>query len=84
MHYKDGLCPFKHIFGAENTGIHSIRLLNIAIIDVIGTIIGSIIISYIFKVNVYKTLIIAFVSSIIIHKLFCVQTTLTKFVFGTV
>ena len=47
-------CPFnkfKYIFGKEGEGVHSYRLFDIAIIDVIMTVIGAIIISYFFKYN---------------------------------
>jgi hypothetical protein len=39
------MCIFKeyrYIFGKEGEGVHSYRLLNIAIVDVVSTIIGAI------------------------------------------
>ena len=35
------MCYYKNIFGAPGTGIHSYRILNIAIFDVLFTIIGA-------------------------------------------
>ncbi len=54
-------CPFKqykNIFGKEGEGAHSIRFLNLAIVDVIFTIIGALIISYFIKVNFFIVFII--------------------------
>jgi len=31
----DTLCKYKNMFGAPNTGIHSYRICNIAIVDVL-------------------------------------------------
>lgn len=80
-------CPFKkfkYIFGKENEGIHSYRLFNLAIADVIMTIIGAFLISYFFKYNFIIILIILFVIGIILHRLFCVNTTINKLIFGIV
>ena len=37
------LCKYKNIFGEPNTGIHSVRIFNIAIFDVISTIIVGVV-----------------------------------------
>lgn len=72
---------YKNIFGKPNTGIHSIRIFNIAIIDVLGTIIASYFISKKFNINFTKTLLWTFIFGIILHKLFCVDTTVSKLIF---
>jgi len=81
------ICPFrefKEIFGKPNEGVHSYRFLNLAIVDVIGTIIIAFIIAKIFNLNALLTIIIAFILGIILHRLFCVNTTINKFFFGEV
>ena len=75
------LCKYKNIFGRPKEGVHSYRLFNIAIVDVVLTIIFSMIISYIFKTNIWITLIILFLLGIILHKIFCVRTTIDKLLF---
>ncbi len=83
----DTNCPckkFKYIFGKENEGIHSYRLFNLAIADIIMTIIGAFLISYFFKYNFLIILIILFIIGIILHRLFCVNTTVNKLIFGIV
>jgi hypothetical protein len=81
------LCPFKaysEIFGKPNQGVHSYRILDLAIADIIMTIIGAIIISLIFKINFFLTLIFLFLLGIVLHRLFCVNTTINKMIFGIV
>jgi hypothetical protein len=80
-------CPFRQfsdLFGKPNTGAHSYRVLGIAIIDVILTVIGAIIISVIFNENFFIILFLLFILGILIHRLFCVNTTVNKFIFGIV
>lgn len=74
-------CSLKNIFGKEGEGIHSYRLFNIAIVDLLGTIAISMWLSYIFKYSFYHILFLLLISSLILHKLFCVNTTFTKMVF---
>jgi uncharacterized membrane protein len=77
-----GLCKYKDIFGIPKTGAHKYRLFNIAVVDVIATIIVGLIISYIFHLNIWLILIILFLLGIIIHRLFCVKTTVDITLFG--
>lgn len=77
-------CPFakySDIFGKPKTGFHSFRILDIAVNDVIGTILVSGLISYIFDFNFLIVLILLFILGIIMHRLFCVNTTINKFIF---
>jgi fatty acid desaturase len=76
------LCKYKDALGKPKTGIHSYRIFNIAIADVIMTIIASLIISYFFKFNFWITLIILFLLGIILHRIFCVKTTVDKILFS--
>jgi len=80
-------CPFRkysEIFGKVNEGVHSYRIFNIAIMDVIATIIGGIIISIIFKINFGLILIFLFLLGIVLHRFFCVNTTINKMIFGII
>ena len=81
---RPSLCKYKNIFGREKQGVHSIRIANIAIVDVISTIIGGIAIGYFFKLNILYTCIVLFILAIILHRLFCVNTTINKLLFGIV
>jgi uncharacterized membrane protein YcaP (DUF421 family) len=80
-------CPFKKysdIFGKPNIGFHSYRIFDIAIYDVLGTIIISGLISYWFNFNFFLILFILLLLGIILHRLFCVDTTINKLIFGKV
>ena len=76
------LCKYKNALGVPGKGIHSYRLGGIAIADVIMTIIGAFIISLISGWKFIYTLLGLFILGIIIHKLFCVNTTIDKMLFG--
>lgn len=78
------LCKYKHVFGKEKEGVHSIRVFNIAVMDVIFTILAGMGLSAIFHWNLLYTLITLFVVAIIFHRLFCVNTTVNKLIFGDV
>ena len=78
------LCIFKNILGKPGKGIHSLRIFNIAIIDVIMTIIGAFFISYIFNTSFTGTCIVLFILGIIFHRMFCVRTTIDKLLFPRV
>ena len=76
------LCPYKNLLGIPGKGIHSYRIFNIAIADVIMTIIGAYLISRGFNLNFGLVLLILFLLGIVLHRLFCVKTTIDKLIFG--
>jgi len=76
------LCEYKDMLGKVGEGVHSIRIFNIAIVDVLLTIIGAYII-HLFAPSYYfsSILLILFVTGIALHWLFCVRTTVDKLLF---
>jgi len=78
------LCKYKDIFGKVGEGLHSYRLFNIAVVDVISTIF----VAYLLKIYIFpqrsflKLTIILFLLGIILHRIFCVKTTLDKMIFS--
>lgn len=76
------LCKYKDILGKPKKGIHSYRLFNIAVADVALTLIVSKLISVYTKIPVYKTFIVLFLLGILLHRLFCVRTTIDKLLFN--
>ena len=75
------LCKYKNSLGEPNKGIHSYRLFDVAIVDVIMTIFGSYLISRFFNISFVYTMIFLFGLGIVLHKLFCVRTTIDKILF---
>lgn len=73
-------CRYKNLFGVPKQGVHSIRIWDIAVMDVLQTILGAFLISYFTGVNVWLTLLTLFILGIFLHKLFCVETTVGKWV----
>lgn len=78
------VCKYKNVLGEPQKGIHSYRLFGVAIMDVIFTIIGAYLFSIFFGVSFLYTLLFLFVLGIILHRLFCVRTTIDKLLFPTV
>ena len=76
------LCKYANMFGLPNSGAHSYRIFNIAIVDVIFTLIGGYIISKFFGYKIKDTIIILFLIGIIMHRIFCVDTTINRLIFG--
>ena len=77
------LCKYKDIFGKVGKGVHSFRICNIAVVDVVLTMLLAYCIhlmlpNYSFSV----ILLLLFLLSIIVHRLFCVRTTIDKLLFG--
>lgn len=75
-------CKYKDIFGEPGQGIHSYRFLNIAIVDVLLTILLGYYIAYYTKTPVWIILILLFIMGILLHRLFCVRTTVDKLLFS--
>jgi len=82
------LCKYKNSLGEPGTGAHSIRIFNIAIVDVILTILGGILIQTIllqwFHIYIELTIVLVslFILGILLHRLFCVRTTIDKLLFN--
>jgi hypothetical protein len=77
------LCKYKNMLGEPHKGIHSHRLFGLAIVDVIMTILAAALISYFRKQSFATTLLCLFVLGIILHRIFCVRTTIDKLLFHT-
>jgi|UniRef100_A0A6C0CK86 hypothetical protein len=76
------LCQYKNIFGKPNTGVHKYRIFNIAIVDVILTMIFAYLIYLALpKYNYFCILFFLFLLGIFFHRLFCVRTTIDKLLF---
>ena len=76
------LCKYKDSLGKPRKGIHKYRIFNIAIVDVLLTLLLAGVISYLFHSNFFIVLIIVFLIGILLHYLFCVKTTIHIFLFG--
>ena len=75
------LCKYKDALGVPEKGVHSYRIGGFAIVDIVLTFIGAYILSLIFKQNYWFTLVAFFLLGIVLHRIFCVKTTLDKLLF---
>jgi len=75
------LSQYKNLLGEPHKGIHSQRFLGVAIMDVIQSIIGAFVISYVIKQSFWLVLLIIFLLGITLHRIFSVRTTVDKLLF---
>ena len=77
------LCKYKDLLGKPNEGVHN-HVFGVAIVDLLLTIIVCIILWKWKGWNFWLVLGIALLSGIVLHRIFCVNTTLNKLIFGKV
>ena len=78
-----GLCHYKNLLGKPDTGIHSFRIANIAVFDVLITLLFAYILCLLFpNIPKYIFFIGIFILGIIVHRIFCVKTTINKLLFS--
>ncbi len=76
-------CEYKDIFGKPGEGIHSFRIFDISVFDVLVVIfLAYIVQSFVPSVSFIFILIVLFIIGIIVHRLFCVHTTIDKLLFN--
>ena len=80
------LTKYKNIFGEPGKGAHRYRLFNVAIVDVIATIvlvyfIFSILRWFNIHVNFWILLCLVFILGVVLHRAFGVRTTVDKTLF---
>ena len=78
------LCKYKNALGVPGKGLNSYRMFNIPIFDVLFTILGARILQIVIfpEYHYLNILGLLFFTGIILHKMFCVQTPIQKFLFG--
>jgi hypothetical protein len=81
-------CKYKNILGEPNKGIHSLRIgkgvigdNGVAVFDIFLTIVLSWIFSKIFNLSFLMGLFLSILLGIILHRVFCVRTTIDKILF---
>jgi uncharacterized membrane protein len=76
------LCKYKDVFGRPREGAHAYRIFNVAVVDVITTVVVAFLIARAFGFVFWKSLVVLFLIGIISHRMFCVRTTVDRWVFG--
>lgn len=79
------LCKYKNLFGEVGKGVHSYKIFHISIIDVLLTILAAFVIHlFMPKYHFVYILLFLFLLGIILHRIFCVRTTIDKLLFPNV
>ena len=75
-------CEYRDVLGKVGEGVHSVRVANVAILDVAGTFALALLVSWGFGISYWIALALTFLLGILLHRLFCVPTTLDNLLFG--
>jgi hypothetical protein len=76
------LCKYSEVFGKPGCGAHSYRVFDIAIVDLGFTALGAYgIYRYHQKYHYVVYLVSLIIIGIVMHRIFCVKTTLNKIIF---
>jgi uncharacterized membrane protein YcaP (DUF421 family) len=77
-------CKYKDALGKPKEGVHKYRIMNISIFDVLATILLAKTIQYYIvpDKSIWLILILCFILGIILHRIFCVKTTIDRLLFG--
>jgi hypothetical protein len=71
-------CKYKDIFGKPGKGVHSVRVFDVAVVDLGLTILAGYYLAKYFRWDVYWTILGLLVIGEISHAIFCVETTFLK------
>ena len=78
------LCKHKDVLGKPGEGAHQYRIFNIAIVDTLLTVLLAFVIAYFSGITLKYVIPGTFILGIILHRLFCVRTTVDKLFFPIV
>ena len=67
-------CPYANYLGVPGQGVHSTRILGMALNDWLATIILAILISFMFNVNFIYSLVGLFILGEVLHYVYGVKT----------
>lgn len=78
---KNCCCPFRahrNFFGAPGTGVHSIRLLDVALVDYVLTLLAAFITSWATSFPLVLSTLVWFTLGLVLHTLFGVDTSTVR------
>lgn len=76
-------CKYKDSLGKPGEGLHSYRVFNLSVLDILFTFLLAKFVQYYImeETEFIIVLIYCFIVGIIIHRIFCVRTTIDKLLF---
>lgn len=79
------LCNYSNVFGKPGTGLHSYRVFDLAVVDILLTVVLAAVITSVLPkksvLNFLIVLVLCFSLGIFLHRIFCVRTTVDKLLF---
>jgi len=81
MNLDLNLCKYRDILGRPKEGVHSRRILDIAVVDVVLTLVVAALITWYSQIPLWQTSLALFAAGIVLHRAFCVRTTVDKLLF---
>lgn len=72
------MADLANIFGAPGTGVHSLRFLNIAVVDTVATVVAAYGLAHYFQWSFWLILFILFVVGELLHVVVGVKTAVAK------
>ena len=85
------LCRYKNALGIPKKGIHKKRLFSMALNDWMATLVVAFLLTFFFFsprqprrfINMFLVILVTLIGiGIILHRMFCVETTIDKWLFG--
>lgn len=76
-------CKYKDSLGKPREGLHSYRVFNLSVLDILFTFLLAKFVQYYIMEDTefIIVLIYCFIVGIIVHRIFCVRTTIDKLLF---
>lgn len=85
---SNGACRYRWALGKEGEGVHSLRVFDVAAVDVALTLVGAALLAAgtgpLTGCRFAASAACLFALGVVLHRLFCVNTTVNKAIFGVV
>lgn len=79
--YLQMSCRYKDALGVPREGVHSYRLFNIALADVGLLLLFAWLVKFLASTSYALAVLISFLIGVVLHRVFCVRTTLDRILF---
>jgi hypothetical protein len=82
------LCKYRAVFGKPGEGVHAYRVFDVAVVDVVMTVVAAVLLSrYVLGIPVasLSTILVVvalFAVGVVAHRLFCVRTRIDRLLFS--
>jgi hypothetical protein len=78
------LCKYSKLLGEPGKGAHSLRICNIAVVDVLLTALVAWLLGWWLDKSIICIFVILLLIGIILHRVFAVNTTVNKAIYGDI